>query len=116
MAFMSRGVSAVLLALLLAVSCERGGGSRASPSTPTSSVSVTAASPAAASPTAPSPAPPRPPPSRAEPGGPVPKGMLLVDLSFVNADEGWLLGTAPCKSPPCTSVLHTMDGGRSWGG
>jgi hypothetical protein len=41
---------------------------------------------------------------------------VLVDLSFVTAEEGWVLGTAPCKSAPCTSVLHTTDGGRSWAG
>jgi len=29
---------------------------------------------------------------------------------------GWLLGTAPCASPPCTSLLRTEDGGRSWRG
>jgi hypothetical protein len=29
---------------------------------------------------------------------------------------GWALGTAPCSSNPCTSLVRTSDGGRSWVG
>ncbi|HEV8628265.1 MAG TPA: hypothetical protein VG034_27850 [Acidimicrobiia bacterium] len=49
-------------------------------------------------------------------GGPVPKAFVASDLSWVSIDHGWALGTAPCASPPCTSVLETGDGGRSWVG
>ncbi len=49
-------------------------------------------------------------------GGPVPAGFLARDLTFVSADQGWLLGTAPCASAPCTSIVRTTDGGRTWVG
>jgi hypothetical protein len=49
-------------------------------------------------------------------GGPVPAGFTGYDLTWVSEDDGWALGTAPCGSPPCTSVLRTTDGGRSWVG
>jgi photosystem II stability/assembly factor-like uncharacterized protein len=47
-------------------------------------------------------------------GGPVPAGFRATDLTFVSRDAGWLLGTAPCSSAPCTSVVRTTDGGQSW--
>jgi photosystem II stability/assembly factor-like uncharacterized protein len=49
-------------------------------------------------------------------GGPVPKGFVAHDLTFVSANEGWLLGTAPCSTKPCTSIVHTTDGGKTWAG
>lgn len=49
-------------------------------------------------------------------GGPVPAGFEPVSVTFVSALEGWVLGTAPCSAPPCTSVLRTADGGRTWAG
>ncbi len=39
-----------------------------------------------------------------------------ASLSFVSADEGWVLGTAPCTRRPCTSLLRTLDGGGHWVG
>src|SRR6185437_3703809 len=48
--------------------------------------------------------------------GPVPAGFRAVDLTWVSLDEGWALGTAPCGTPPCTSIVHTTDGGKSWTG
>jgi photosystem II stability/assembly factor-like uncharacterized protein len=48
--------------------------------------------------------------------GPVPKGFLGASLSFISADDGWVLGTAPCAEAPCTSLLHTLNGGRTWTG
>jgi photosystem II stability/assembly factor-like uncharacterized protein len=47
-------------------------------------------------------------------GGPVPPGFLPVSMTFVSASQGWVLGTAPCGHRPCTSVVRTTDGGRSW--
>jgi photosystem II stability/assembly factor-like uncharacterized protein len=47
-------------------------------------------------------------------GGPVPPGFRPVSMTFVSASEGWVLGTAPCAHQPCTSVVRTTDGGRSW--
>lgn len=49
-------------------------------------------------------------------GGPVPAGFTGWDLTWVSNDLGWALGTAPCGNPPCTSILRTRDGGRSWVG
>ncbi len=49
-------------------------------------------------------------------GGPVPAGFTGYDLTWVSDNDGWALGTAPCGSPPCTSILRTRDGGRSWVG
>src|SRR5262245_61270814 len=49
-------------------------------------------------------------------GGPVPAGFTVHDLTFVTDDEAWALGTAPCSSRPCTSLVRTSDGGRHWVG
>jgi photosystem II stability/assembly factor-like uncharacterized protein len=52
----------------------------------------------------------------APPGGPVPPGFRVADLSFLGTHQGWALGTAPCSHKPCTSVLRTSNGGRTWVG
>lgn len=49
-------------------------------------------------------------------GGPVPAGFRAVDLTWISPDEGWALGTAPCATAPCTSIVRTTDGGKSWVG
>lgn len=56
----------------------------------------------------PAPAPPA--------GGPVPAGFAPRSVTYVSTAEGWVLGTAPCGSPPCTSIVRTTDGGSSWAG
>lgn len=48
--------------------------------------------------------------------GPVPDGFSGYDLTWISQDEGWALGTAPCSTAPCTSIVHTLDGGQTWGG
>jgi len=51
------------------------------------------------------------------PGGPVPAGFKPASFTFISASEGWVLGTtATCAHAPCTSVLRTTNGGRSWVG
>jgi photosystem II stability/assembly factor-like uncharacterized protein len=47
-------------------------------------------------------------------GGPVPAAFTARDLTFVSPTTGWLLGIAPCTSAPCTSIVHTTDGGHTW--
>ena len=47
---------------------------------------------------------------------PVPQEFTGSDLTFVSPDRGWALGTAPCRKEPCTSLLRTVDGGRTWTG
>ncbi len=49
-------------------------------------------------------------------GGPVPAGFTAASVTFVSLQTGWVLGTAPCTSPPCTSVVRTRDGGKTWVG
>jgi photosystem II stability/assembly factor-like uncharacterized protein len=52
----------------------------------------------------------------APPGGPVPAGFQPQSVTFASASTGWVLGIAPCQTAPCTSVVRTLDGGRSWQG
>jgi hypothetical protein len=61
---------------------------------------------------------PNPAPTSVAPhsSGSVPAGFRVVDLTWVSVDEGWALGTAPCSKAPCTSIVHTTDGGQSWVG
>lgn len=93
-------------------------------STPRSRAGV-ASRPAATAATAPSRTTVRPTASRttsaaaaavSAPGGPVPSGFAAADYSFVSDTLGWVLGTAPCSRPPCTSLVRTQDGGRTFVG
>ena len=43
-----------------------------------------------------------------------PAGFIASSVSFISDSEGWVLGTYPCGTPPCTSLLRTTDGGNSW--
>jgi len=54
--------------------------------------------------------------SAAPGGGPVPSGFAATSVTFVSADEAFVLGTAPCAKAPCTSILRTLDRGASWRG
>ncbi len=49
-------------------------------------------------------------------GGPRPAGFTVADMTWVSDNQGWALGSAPCTKPPCTSVVHTLDGGLTWAG
>jgi hypothetical protein len=104
------GSAATVTALVAAVALlvlPSSGSSRGMVADPKASATDTASTPApsrAATPIA------RPP------GGPVPTGFTATDLSFVSATRGWALGTAPCTTAPCTSLLRTADGGASWTG
>ena len=49
-------------------------------------------------------------------GGPVPAGFGATSVTFVSADEAFVLGTAPCAHAPCTSIVRTLDRGASWTG
>jgi hypothetical protein len=50
------------------------------------------------------------------PAGPVPPGFGPESFTAIAAGTWWLLGTAPCSSPPCTSILRTDDGGHGFVG
>lgn len=49
-------------------------------------------------------------------GGPVPPGFGPVSFTAVSAGDYWLLGTAPCHNPVCTSIVRTTDGGAHFVG
>lgn len=49
-------------------------------------------------------------------GGPVPAGFVPVSVTALDPDTFWVLGTAPCGHEPCTSLVRTRDGGRSFAG
>jgi hypothetical protein len=48
------------------------------------------------------------------PGGAVPRGFRAASVTFTSESEGWVLGTEPCRSGSCPSVLRTTDGGVHW--
>jgi hypothetical protein len=50
------------------------------------------------------------------PAGPVPAGFAPESFTAIGDFTWWLLGTAPCSSPPCTSIVRTDNGGRSFVG
>jgi photosystem II stability/assembly factor-like uncharacterized protein len=49
-------------------------------------------------------------------GGPVPAGFVPRSFTAISELTWWLLGPAPCTSPPCTSIVRTTDGGRTFVG
>src|ERR1700726_1957458 len=49
-------------------------------------------------------------------GGPVPAGFRAASVTFVSTLEAFVLGTAPCKHAPCTSIVRSGDRGVSWRG
>jgi hypothetical protein len=72
--------------------------STAAPSTPAPSVSQPSAGPPSASPSS----------------EPVPVGFAPLSVTFVSADEGWVLGSVACGSGRCPAIERTNDGGRTW--
>jgi hypothetical protein len=49
-------------------------------------------------------------------GGPVPAGFGPQSFTAISEFTWWLLGSAPCSNPPCTSIVRTTDGGRTFVG
>ncbi len=48
--------------------------------------------------------------------GPVPAGFGPQAFTAISDQTWWLLGSAPCASPPCTSIVRTENGGASFVG
>lgn len=48
--------------------------------------------------------------------GTAPSGFQPESFTAISEFSWWLLGSAPCSSPPCTSIVHTVDGGRTFVG
>ena len=55
-------------------------------------------------------------PGQTPPTGPVPAGFEPQSFTAVSELTWWLMGTAPCSQPPCTSIVRTTDGGVSFVG
>lgn len=47
-------------------------------------------------------------------GDPVPADFRAQSLTWVSPAQGWALGQATCDGQPCTPVIRTRDGGRTW--
>ena len=77
--------------------------------------SASAASPAIPSAPAPSASPSSASPPPARPSSePVPFGFAPLSVTFVSADEGWVLGSVPCDLNRCAAIEQTRDGGQTW--
>lgn len=50
------------------------------------------------------------------PAGPVPADFAPQSFTAISELTWWLLGNAPCSSAPCTSIVRTDDGGRTFVG
>lgn len=46
----------------------------------------------------------------------MPAGFVPASVTAVSDSRFWVLGIVPCSSPPCTSLVRTTDGGRSFVG
>lgn len=101
--------AAVIVVVAAAVIVTRPGGSSPIAGAPATSSAVSTTPASAPATTSPSAAP-----SAAPAGIPVPAGFQAVSVTFASPDLGWVLGTAQCSAPPCTSVLRTSDGGQTW--
>ena len=49
-------------------------------------------------------------------GGPVPAGFDPVAFTAISPRQFWLLGTAACSHPVCTSIVRSTDGGAHFVG
>ncbi len=83
---------------------------------------TTAAAPGAPTPQTTASSPPattastRPAVSGPPAGGPVPPGFDPIAFTAISDRQFWLLGTAPCSHPVCTSIVRTTDGGAHFVG
>ena len=102
-----------LVVLVLATACSGGSGKKALPSPTSEAPSPT---PVIATTAPPSATPTASPAATGPAGGPVPAAFKPVSVTFISTQTGWALGTATCAHPPCTSLVRTRDGGRTWKG
>jgi photosystem II stability/assembly factor-like uncharacterized protein len=49
-------------------------------------------------------------------GGSVPAHFAAASMSATSTNTFWVLGTAPCKNPVCTSIVRTDDAGSTFRG
>ncbi len=93
-----------------------GGGSPSAGVSPSPSADAVAPSPSASVGPSPSVGPSSSvgPSVSAPAGGPVPTDFQPASVTFISADEGWLLGTGSCGATRCLAIVRTTDGGRTW--
>lgn len=106
-------VAGMLLAGAALAGCGIGSGEGTTGAATPSPVVSTAAPTAPAVPPSASPSSPT---GGTSANGSVPPGFAATSATFVSRDEGFVLGTAPCARKPCTSILRTLDRGKSWHG
>jgi photosystem II stability/assembly factor-like uncharacterized protein len=70
----------------------------------------------ASSSSAPAPAQASAGPTDGHPAASVPSGFAATSVTWVSADEGFVLGTTPCTHAPCTWIARTRNRGVSWTG
>ena len=103
-------VVVVVAALIISrngVNVSVGGLPNGSPSVAAPVVTPSSATPApAASPSPSSPA--------AGPSAVPALGLSPASVTFVSANDGWVLGKATCASGQCAAIARTADGGRTW--
>jgi photosystem II stability/assembly factor-like uncharacterized protein len=111
-------ILAALAALGLALTgCGGGAQSTSAPTTPsTPTAATTTAATAPAPSTATTPAAADTTGARAPAGGPVPAGFDPVAFTAISPRQFWLLGSAPCSHPVCTSIVRSTDGGAHFVG
>ena len=101
---------------LLIVALAAGCGTTQAPSAARSPARSAASPPSVSQPASRAPATAAPPGITQPSGGPVPAGLRAASVTFVSTREAFVLGTAPCKQAPCTSIARTLDRGVSWRG
>jgi hypothetical protein len=47
-------------------------------------------------------------------GAPVPASFKANSITWVSAQQGWVLGAAQCAKNTCSDVIGTSDGGKTW--
>jgi photosystem II stability/assembly factor-like uncharacterized protein len=96
------------------------GAPAASSAAPASSAAASSSAPASSPPAAASSV--APPVSSTAPAAPASstaptpglQGFLAASVSFVSADDGFVIGTAPCSAGSCTTLAKTTDAGHTW--
>lgn len=119
---MSKGnrLAAIALVVALVAPSACGGGGKhksASPTTTNGATSTTSITPSSTTTTAGATSTTSAAPRGTTPtGGPVPAGFQTFSFSALSDSQWWLLGDVACSHRPCTSVVRTTDGGRTFVG
>jgi len=108
-------VSVAAATAIALTGCATGGSSTSGPSAGSSATSTASARSAPATKSHPVTATATPTPTTTA-GGPELAGFAATSVTFVSADEAFVLGAAPCGHAACTAIVRTLDRGVSWVG